>query len=60
MEKLRNSMIELASSKLGHPLSAEEINHIEHHLRTSIFSCFSDPKSPILFRDDIWSHESIE
>jgi len=29
MEKLRNSMMDLASSKFRHPLSVEEINHTE-------------------------------
>ncbi|TKY44792.1 Histone H1 [Spatholobus suberectus] len=45
MEKLRNSMIELASSKLRHPLSAEEINHIELHL-PKFFHAFQTPNHP--------------
>ncbi|RDX93689.1 HMG-Y-related protein A, partial [Mucuna pruriens] len=45
MEKLRNSMLELASSKLRHPLSAEEINHIELHL-PKFFHAFHTPNHP--------------
>ncbi|KAK7291380.1 hypothetical protein RIF29_06471 [Crotalaria pallida] len=47
MEKLRNSMIELATSQLGHSLSGEgeEINHIDLDL-PKIFHDFLTPNYP--------------
>lgn len=45
VEKPSNSMMELAISKLRHPLSPEQINHIQLHL-PKFFHAFKTPNHP--------------